>query len=114
MSAGVLPVITEATPEIIEVAFKGNRREFFLWDQGDPPPFGTAVIVDADRGEDLGRVHATGTAAKGRCERCAHGLGTAQPQRRVMRHLEELRHLKPDKLLRRRREKFLRMGQFSE
>ena len=27
---------------------------------------------------------------------------------------EELRHLKPDKLVRRRREKFLRMGQFQE
>src|SRR5687768_14755601 len=35
-------------------------------------------------------------------------------QESVMRHLEELRHLKLDKLLRRRREKFLRMGQFSE
>jgi len=32
----------------------------------------------------------------------------------LLRQLEELRGLKPDKLLRRRREKFLRMGQFSE
>jgi acetyl-CoA carboxylase carboxyl transferase subunit alpha len=32
----------------------------------------------------------------------------------LVRHLEELRHLKPDKLVRRRREKFLRMGQFTE
>jgi len=30
------------------------------------------------------------------------------------RHLEELRRLKPDKLVRRRREKFLRMGQVEE
>src|SRR5687767_15860074 len=30
------------------------------------------------------------------------------------RHVEELRRLKPDKLVRRRREKFLRMGQFEE
>ncbi|GAC1515090.1 MAG: acetyl-CoA carboxylase carboxyltransferase subunit alpha [Gemmatimonadaceae bacterium] len=35
-------------------------------------------------------------------------------QETVMRHLEELRHLKPDKLIRRRREKFLRIGQFKE
>ena len=35
-------------------------------------------------------------------------------QETVMRHLEELRHLKPDKLVRRRREKFLRIGQFKE
>jgi cell fate regulator YaaT (PSP1 superfamily) len=85
MSVQVLPVLPDTLPEIIEVAFKGNRREFFLWDQGDAPTFGTPVIVDADRGEDLGRVHSTGTAARGRCERCAHGLGHALPQRRVMR-----------------------------
>ena len=32
----------------------------------------------------------------------------------LVRHLEELRHLTPDKLVRRRREKFLRMGEFTE
>jgi acetyl-CoA carboxylase alpha subunit len=32
----------------------------------------------------------------------------------LLRHLDELRRLKPDKLVRRRREKFLRMGQFLE
>ena len=85
MSVQVLPVLPDTLPEIIEVAFKGNRREFFLWDQADTPAFGTPVIVDADRGEDLGRVHATGTAARGRCERCAHGLGKGLPQRRVIR-----------------------------
>ena len=43
-----------------------------------------------------------------------HDAAAAAVQEAIMRHLEELRHLKPDKLLRRRREKFLRMGQFSE
>jgi acetyl-CoA carboxylase carboxyl transferase subunit alpha len=43
-----------------------------------------------------------------------HDAAAAAVQESVIRHLEELRHLKPDKLLRRRREKFLRMGQFSE
>jgi acetyl-CoA carboxylase carboxyl transferase subunit alpha len=32
----------------------------------------------------------------------------------LLRNLDELRRLKPDKLVRRRREKFLRMGQFEE
>jgi acetyl-CoA carboxylase carboxyl transferase subunit alpha len=32
----------------------------------------------------------------------------------ILRHVDELRRLKPDKLVRRRREKFLRMGQFLE
>ena len=35
------PLATETLPEIIEVAFKGNRREFFLWDQGEAPAFCT-------------------------------------------------------------------------
>ena len=82
-----LPILAEATPttRIVEIAFKGNRREFFIWDLGDLPRVGTMVIVDADRGEDLGRVHAVDRDAKLRCERCAHGLGTAVPVRRVLR-----------------------------
>ena len=85
MTPETLPVLAGPTPEIIEIAFKGNRREFFIWELGEAPTLGAPVIVDADRGEDLGRVHATGLAARGRCERCAHGLGTALPQRRVVR-----------------------------
>ena len=40
-------------PHLIEVAFRGNRNEFFLWESDPPPPLRAAVIVDADRGEDL-------------------------------------------------------------
>ena len=43
-----------------------------------------------------------------------HEVMAASLQEALLRHLDELRHLKPDKLLRRRREKFLRMGQFAE
>jgi acetyl-CoA carboxylase carboxyl transferase subunit alpha len=32
----------------------------------------------------------------------------------LVRNVDELRRLKPDKLVRRRREKFLRMGQYLE
>ena len=40
---------------------------------------------------------------------------TAQAvQQALMKHLDELRKLKPDKLIRRRREKFLAMGRFAE
>jgi len=51
---------------LIEIAFKGNRKEFFLWEGDAPPPLRAAVIVDADRGEDLGRVYATGELAEKR------------------------------------------------
>ena len=43
-----------------------------------------------------------------------HNASAASLQEALIRHLDELRHLKPDKLVRRRREKFLRMGQFAE
>jgi len=42
-------------------------------------------------------------------ETTAKGVGEA-----LLRNLDELRRLKPDKLVRRRREKYLRMGQFEE
>jgi cell fate regulator YaaT (PSP1 superfamily) len=70
---------------LVEIAFKGNRKEFFLWDYPDPPPLKAAVIVDVDRGEDLGYVHALGEAAQKRSEGCAHGCGTAMPERKALR-----------------------------
>jgi acetyl-CoA carboxylase carboxyl transferase subunit alpha len=43
-----------------------------------------------------------------------HGLAAKNVQVALIKNLEELRNLKPDKLVRRRREKFLKMGQVSE
>lgn len=62
-------------PQLIEVAFKGNRKEFFLWDGETPPPVKSAVVVEADRGEDIGYVHATGELAVRRAQGTAHGPG---------------------------------------
>lgn len=70
---------------LVEVAFKGNRKEFFLWDYPDPPPLMAAIIVDADRGEDLGYVHSLGDLAQKRNGGCAHGCGTAAPERKALR-----------------------------
>jgi cell fate regulator YaaT (PSP1 superfamily) len=80
-------------PHLIEIAFKGNRKEFFLWESDDPPPRAAAVIVDADRGEDLGRVHAVGAEAEQRSAKVPHGLFGAPPSRVVKRLAtgEELR-----------------------
>ncbi|HKH93794.1 MAG TPA: regulatory iron-sulfur-containing complex subunit RicT [Gemmatimonadaceae bacterium] len=64
--------------QLIEVAFKGNRKEFFLW-EADEPPLRAPVIVDADRGEDLGLVHATGLLAEQRSAHVPHGLLGAPP-----------------------------------
>ena len=72
-------------PHLIEVAFGGNRKDFFLWDAPEPPPLKAAVIVDADRGEDLGYVHALGELADKRNAGTPHGygrLGTSKKARR--------------------------------
>ncbi len=70
---------------LVEVAFRGNRKEFFLWDYPDPPALKSAIIVDADRGEDLGYVHSLGELAQIRNGGCAHGCGTSAPTRKALR-----------------------------
>ncbi len=60
-------------PQMIEVSFKGNRREFFVWGGEEPPALRTPVIVEVDRGEDLGVVHATGELAAQRKAGTTHG-----------------------------------------
>ncbi len=62
---------------LVEVAFRGNRKEFFLWDYPDPPALHAAVIVDVDRGglsKDLDRLNEE--ARRKAMERVkANGLG---------------------------------------
>jgi cell fate regulator YaaT (PSP1 superfamily) len=72
-------------PHLIEVAFKGNRKDFFLWEQDAPPPLKAAVIVDADRGEDLGFVHSLGELAEKRNSGTAHGYGAAGTSKKARR-----------------------------
>ena len=70
---------------LIEVAFKGNRREFYLWEAEQLPAKNAAIIVEADRGEDLGYVHSTGDAAAFRNQGVPHKTGEAGPQRKARR-----------------------------
>jgi cell fate regulator YaaT (PSP1 superfamily) len=66
-----------------EVRFKGTRKDYFTVSGLDLAP-GDQVIVEADRGEDLGTVSALGTIAQRKCSasgRCA----TPTPDRRVIR-----------------------------
>jgi len=74
---------------LVEVAFKGNRKEFFLWDYPDPPPINAAVIVDVERGEDLGYIHSLGDLAQKRNGGCSHGCGTSLPERKALRLANE-------------------------
>jgi len=59
-------------PATIEVRFKGNRKDYFLWpDDSEPARLWEPVIVPADRGLDFGRVSATGDAATKKCSSCS-------------------------------------------
>jgi cell fate regulator YaaT (PSP1 superfamily) len=70
---------------LIEVEFKGNRREFYLWEAEEVPALNAHVIVEADRGEDLGRVHAVGDMAVKRNKGVPHGTGERGPERKARR-----------------------------
>jgi cell fate regulator YaaT (PSP1 superfamily) len=72
-------------PHLIEVSFKGNRREFFIWEGEEAPRMQAPIIVEADRGEDLGHVNSVGELAERRCGGCAHGCGTERPTRKALR-----------------------------
>jgi len=55
---------------LLEVRFKGNRREYFTWPSDDPFHLDDPVIVEVERGQDLGRVSALEPLAEKKCERC--------------------------------------------
>jgi cell fate regulator YaaT (PSP1 superfamily) len=58
-------------PQTVEVRFKGIRRDFYTWpDDGDPLRLREAVVVEAERGRDLGRVNSIGEVALSKCGSC--------------------------------------------
>jgi cell fate regulator YaaT (PSP1 superfamily) len=75
----------QAVAQLVEVAFKGNRKEFFLWQTALTPALGTPVIVDADRGEDLGTINAAGELAEKRKAGTTHGKASPDALRFVLR-----------------------------
>jgi hypothetical protein len=60
-----------------EVRFKGSRKDYFSCEELDVEP-GAHVIVEADRGEDLGRVTALGSIAERKCS-ASGGCATPLP-----------------------------------
>jgi cell fate regulator YaaT (PSP1 superfamily) len=65
-----LPVVSSpgsaAAAHLAEVAFKGTRRGFYLC-EADAVRDGAHVIVEAERGQDLGRVKSGGGVALSKC-----------------------------------------------
>src|SRR5687768_13611646 len=72
-----------AIPGFAEVRFKGTRKEYFTFEAMELSP-GDHVIVEADRGEDLGQVSALGTIAQRKCS-SSGGCSTPTPEKRIVR-----------------------------
>jgi len=72
--------------QVYEVRFKGRRNEYFSWSAPDPLTLHQPVIVDAERGQDLGRISAVGDVAATKCTRCgscgSEGEAAAAARRR--------------------------------
>lgn len=66
-----------------EVRFKGSRKAYFSYGEMDLRP-GLHVVVEADRGENLGEVSAVGIIAERKCS-SSGGCATPTPERRVLR-----------------------------
>ncbi len=73
---------------VVEVRFKGNRKEYFTWSGDGPPALEAPVIVEVERGQDLGHVSAVGETAATKCTRCgacSGGAAADKLERRVVR-----------------------------
>jgi cell fate regulator YaaT (PSP1 superfamily) len=57
-------------PQFVEIRFKGNRKQYCEWHEPEPLREREPVLVETDRGVDLGHVGATGRIARAKCERC--------------------------------------------
>ncbi len=66
-----------------EVRFKGTRKAYFSY-AGLEVRTGQHVVVEADRGEDLGLVSAIGVVAERKCS-SSGGCATPRPTNRILR-----------------------------
>ena len=67
-----------------EISFKGNRKAYYAYANLDLRP-GLHVIVEADQGNDLGKVTAVGVIAERKCSSSNRGCATPTPEKKVLR-----------------------------
>lgn len=70
-----------------EVSFKGHRKAYYRFEALSLTP-GDPVIVEADRGEDLGFISALGSIAERKCS-SSGGCETPTPDKRVLRRARD-------------------------
>jgi cell fate regulator YaaT (PSP1 superfamily) len=65
--------------QTVEVRFKGTRKGFFTWgDESSPLRPSEMVVVEVERGRDLGRVNAVGSVAERKCGIGCSGCATGE------------------------------------
>jgi len=72
---------------VVEVRFKGNRLEYFNWSAAEALAPHDPVIVEVERGQDLGRVSAIGDTALKKCARGCGGCAVAEAAKTVERQV---------------------------
>jgi len=76
-------------PTTVEVRFKGNRKDYFLWpEEAERLRLNDPVIVEAERGHDFGRVSVAGERAATKCAAgcgCSAVAGVPPDPKRVVR-----------------------------
>ncbi len=72
-------------PQVVEIRFKGKRRDYFSAHATPPIQTREYLVVEADRGQDLGLVTAVGALAKRKCEVCSDCNHSSVPTKRILR-----------------------------
>ncbi len=72
-------------PQVIEIRFKGKRRDYFSAHATPPIQTREYLVVESDRGQDLGLVTAVGALAKRKCEVCSDCNHSSVPTKRILR-----------------------------
>ena len=72
-------------PQLLEIRFKGKRRGFYTAHVTPPVRSREYVVVEADRGQDLGVVTSLGELARRKCEACDGCDANALPSQRMLR-----------------------------
>ena len=94
-------------PQTVEVRFKGNRKGLFDFTDPDPLRLLDPVIVQAERGQDLGRVSAVGETALKKCGSGCAGCAVGEAPAATPR-MQVLRRATPEDV---RRQEDLRRGE---
>ena len=84
--------------QTVEVRFKGTRKAYFVWEnEADPIRVKDVVVVEVERGRDLGRVTAVGDLADKKCGGCS-GCGIGEAAEEPAPKKPVLRRATPDDL----------------